>query len=159
MGIQINFYLTDEDQVSLLEEIRSTVCMVLLVRNGVRGYHISRHLGYIDGDWRASYLARVGLISNKEGFAKLNSTVYPGAGFIEFGRPWVDGRTLKRGRLWYSNLKADPDLSSKELDESREWVHKIYGLARKRLTRISPGIWAGSCALGGVERGELVYGP
>jgi hypothetical protein len=106
IGRQIQLYLTEADEVGLLELLRSRCGAVLIAGAEGRGYERRVPGQFEKGDWRIAYLSSIEDVDSC--VAALQSGVRDAAMLpaIQYLRPHMSDGELRAGRFWFSPVYA-----------------------------------------------------
>jgi hypothetical protein len=106
IGRQIQLYLTDADELRLLELLRSRCGAVLVAGAEGRGYERRIPGQFEQGDWRIAYLSHVDDVGGC--VDALRSGVRDAAMLpaVQYLRPLISDGELRGGRFWFSPVYA-----------------------------------------------------
>lgn len=155
IGQQLNFYLTADDQLHLLESISAGAGCVLIKRNSARPYDVSGELLKAEDDWAIAYLCQPSRCEQVLTAIRSDSSDASELLAIEFIQPMEEGSAIRRGRFWYATKCAAAGEFVQKPKDFVDWAQAVMTSAKSQLVRHGRGDWIGPDAKRRLEAGLL----
>jgi hypothetical protein len=155
IGKQINFYLTDADQLHLLRSICKDGGCALVKRSDDRPYHVSDQFERAKDEWAVAYICEPSRAD------RVLDSVLPGGGdsssllAIEFIQCVEEDGAIQRGRLWYAPKHLCEGVWIQKPKDFIDWADGILARAKRELARYGNGDWIGPEAKSRLDAGNV----